>query len=324
MQIKAAVGLEQISTWLCRQECVRQVSSLHGFPSKPTVAGFAQNANQSPFWTRPRLAISEAPDSIAVAAPTVLEKSSGHWQQHKWLWNDCRKQTVNSLVLLNIKRSPTAQHNCTFQPPGDLFQFKMNNLFGYNYVQAFIWETGCTVCTWTSALWRNGIKEISKVHWVCLMRENVTLCWHRHPQPVCRRMAFDSDSSTETCRAPKVLLRVSMAPPLAWRRSFAALSLLDVQDSVAAGTCVVGVLESLHEQRDQAAAKDEPAAQTHSRAAWKPVNENLCLQLDFHLCRERWVDGMMNEVLRICVDLFVHIELYWLTKCFYLNKIPWI
>lgn len=61
-----------------------------------------------------------------------------------------------------------------------------------------------------------------------------------------------------------MLLHVSMGPSLPWSSSFAALSLLNVQDSVAAGTCVVGVLEPLHEKWNQAAAKDQPAPQTHS------------------------------------------------------------
>lgn len=58
-----------------------------------------------------------------------------------------------------------------------------------------------------------------------------------------------------------------MGPFLPWSRSFAAFSLLNVQHSVAAGTRVVGVLESLHEQRDQTAAEDQPATQTHSQAS---------------------------------------------------------
>lgn len=48
-------------------------------------------------------------------------------------------------------------------------------------------------------------------------------------------------------------LRVRFPP---WSSSFAAFSLLNVQDSVAAGTGVVRVLEPLHEQWNQAAAKD--------------------------------------------------------------------
>ena len=50
------------------------------------------------------------------------------------------------------------------------------------------------------------------------------------------------------------------------RLSFAALLLVHVEDSVAVGTLVVGVLEAVHEERDQTAAEDQPAAHTQIQA----------------------------------------------------------
>lgn len=54
----------------------------------------------------------------------------------------------------------------------------------------------------------------------------------------------------------RMLCLISMGPSLPSCSSFTAFLLLDVQDSVAAGARVVGVLELFHEERDQAAAQD--------------------------------------------------------------------
>lgn len=53
-----------------------------------------------------------------------------------------------------------------------------------------------------------------------------------------------------------MLCLISMGPALPSCLSFTALPLLNVQDSVAAGTCVVRILEVFQEEWNQAAAQD--------------------------------------------------------------------
>lgn len=57
-----------------------------------------------------------------------------------------------------------------------------------------------------------------------------------------------------------------MTPPPSSCRSFTALLLVHVQDSVAAGAGVVGVLEVFQEKWNQAAAQHQPEAHRDTRA----------------------------------------------------------